>query len=115
MDIFGECVRDDKIVYLFGIEAYKEGVKEKLPAGLYEFIEFNGVEPSAYVWSPYYLVCPLDRVNDEDWEDHCYCIDEWDYQSVVYPKKHGIRIVEERERDIEEMVHSGAMTRVNLN
>ena len=88
-------------VYLFGIKGYRNSESIDVPSGLYEVVEYCGIEPSAYIFSPYYLICSADSPHD-DWEDNCYEIDVDDFESQVNPKSYGRNLAQEKEIELEQ-------------
>lgn len=64
-------------------------------SGLWDVIEHLGTEPSAYVWSPSWLLCPH---GDED-DSRAVVVDAYEFDAQVWPKAHGRALAQEREWD----------------
>lgn len=67
--------------------------------GLFDVIEFCPYEPSNYVWSPYFLVCPHGQE-----EGPCYALSAQDYDEQVNPKSHALNLRDERDMDNRELL-----------
>jgi hypothetical protein len=65
--------------------------------GLFDMIEFCPYEPSAYVWSPYYLVAPRGVEGGR-----YYAVPAQDYVEQVYPDSHARELVQERMMEFRE-------------
>lgn len=90
----------DRPAYLLGCEAQvadEDGMFTGEPPivcliGLFDIIEYCVAEPSAYVHSPLYIVCP----HGEE-EGITYSVNAYDLEQQVDPKSHGRQLVNERE------------------
>lgn len=84
-------------VALTQCSAYADG-REVTLSGLYDVLEFNPTEPSAYVYSPCWTLVPHDAVDDEV----TFCVDADVFESQVWPASYGRALAQERELDFYE-------------
>lgn len=63
--------------------------------GLFDVIEFMTYEPSAYVWSPGYLVVPHGQKDIE----HAYFVGVDTYEAQVNPSSYAMSLAMERDMD----------------
>ena len=82
-------------VALYGCPARNSAGHPVTLSGLFAVEEHWGVEPSAYVWSPYWVVSRLDA--DPDDESEVYDVDDDVFLAQTDPKGYGRLLVQERE------------------
>jgi hypothetical protein len=79
-------------VYLLGCEAYTEDGFAICLIGLFDIVEYHSYEPSAYIFSSGYTVCPEGSDEGPD-----YFVDAYVLQAHIDPKSYALDLALERE------------------
>jgi len=83
-------------VALYRCIAYRNGELTTV-SGLYGLLEHEMPEPSAYVWSECWTLCPHGA--EEATDENTITVDAADFEEQVFPKSYGQRLEMERWMD----------------